>query len=519
MRFPQLPSLGITNKVGTAAKRSRTFLEHDIWQPETFGRKDPTAIFYAVLRLLAIILRGITQNKILNQAASMGYYSLIAFGPMLAMIVMISSFVFQGSEEDLASKALNKMVIFIAPPAAEYTRLEMQETQEAIEEGRTPEEGKHVEQQFNPQLVSLINNLVTKARSGTMGVVGTLILVAISIQLLTSIERIFNSIWGARQGRSWGQRIILYWTLLSLGAILGFTAFTLLSAAKVAKFLDKIPFGMTALKAGPVLLPLLSYLMITLLLACFYRFMPNANVKWKPALAGGFIVSILLWLNNGLSFLYVSKVLRTKSLYGSIGIVPILMFGLFIFWLFVLLGGQITYSIQNANFLAHQRAWRGSSIHTREMLSFTTFILIARRFLRCEAPYSITDLGKVLQAPTQTINHCLTWMTERGWISPVLRKDDDDDPVTCYQPGRPLQSISLKDFRHAFESMGNNRAVKLLKEVHPLVPFYETHIRSYEKEEAMNKNIRELLMEHDSEITEHLKNAPIQPLEEDEDEA
>jgi len=516
MRLPQLPALGITQKTGVALKRSRTFFEHDIWQPETFGRKDPTAIFYAVLRLLAIILRGITQNKILNQAASMGYYSLIAFGPMLAMIVMISSFVFQGSEEDIAGKALSKMVIFIAPPAAEFTRLEMEETQEALEEGRTPDEGKNAEQQFNPQLISFINNLVSKARSGTMGVVGTLILVGISIQLLTSIERIFNNIWGAKQGRSWGQRIILYWTLLSLGAILGFTAFTLLSAVKVAKLLDNIPFGLSAIKAGPVLLPFLSYLMITLLLACFYRFMPNASVKWKPALAGGFIVTILLWLNNGLSFLYVSKVLRTKSLYGSIGIVPILMFGLFIFWLFVLLGGQITYSIQNANFLAHQRAWRNSSIHTREMLSFTTFILIARRFLKCEAPYSINDLGKVLQAPTHTINQCLSWMTDRGWVSTVLRKDNDDDPVTCYQPGRPLQSICLKDFRHAFESMGNNSAVALLKKVHPLVPFYETHIKSYEQDGAMTKNIRELLMEHDTEITEHLKNAPLQVSEEEE---
>lgn len=72
MRLPQLPTLGIAKKTGLALKRSRTFFEHDIWQPETFGRKDPTAIFYAVLRLLAIILRGITQNKILNQAASMG---------------------------------------------------------------------------------------------------------------------------------------------------------------------------------------------------------------------------------------------------------------------------------------------------------------------------------------------------------------------------------------------------------------------------------------------------------------
>ncbi|HCR37040.1 MAG TPA: hypothetical protein DIU37_02705, partial [Opitutae bacterium] len=375
----------------------------------------------------------------------------------------------------------------------------------ATETGQERKEGENVEKQFNPQLIQTINNLVKKARSGTMGAVGMLIIIVISIQLLTSIERIFNSIWGAKQGRTWAQRIILYWTLLSLGAILGFTAITLLSATKVAKFLDKVPFGLTILEVGAFLIPLLSYAMIALLLACFYRFMPNTTVKWKPALAGGLIVSILLWVNNSLSFLYVSKVIRTKSLYGSIGIVPILMFGLFIFWLFVLLGGQITYSIQNANFLSHQRAWRGSSLYTREMLSFTAFILIARRFLRCETPYSIADLSQILQAPTLTINRCLNWMIERGWVNPILRKDEDDDEITCYQPGRPLQSISLEDFKLAFERYGNNAGTHLLTKVHPIIPFYEKHTKAYASGSEAKKNIREILLNLEPEIQERLR--------------
>jgi hypothetical protein len=123
----------------------------------------------------------------------------------------------------------------------------------------------------------------------------------------------------------------------------------------------------------------------------------------------------------------------------------------------------------------------------------------------------MSDLGSILQAPTQTINHCLTWMTERGWVSTVLRTDEDDDPIQCYQPGRPLQSICLKDFREAFESIGNNRAIELLKNVHPLVPFYEEHINVYKSESAMNKNIRELLLEHDIELTKALPCEPMAP--------
>ena len=38
-----------------------------------------------------------------------------------------------------------------------------------------------------------------------------------------------------------------------------------------------------------------------------------------------------------------------KSLYGSLGLMPILIFGMFIFWFFVLVGGQISYAVQMSN--------------------------------------------------------------------------------------------------------------------------------------------------------------------------
>ena len=39
-------------------------------------------------------------------------------------------------------------------------------------------------------------------------------------------------------------------------------------------------------------------------------------------------------------FLYVQRVVDTRSLYGSVGIIVVLMLGLYVFWLLILLGGQ-----------------------------------------------------------------------------------------------------------------------------------------------------------------------------------
>ena len=104
-------------------------------------------------------------------------------------------------------------------------------------------------------------------------------------------------------------------------------------------------------------------------LAVFYRVIPNTKVFWRASFTGAVVVAVLLMLNNYLAFLYLRRVIFTKSLYGSLGIIPVLMFGLYIFWLFVLIGGQISYAVQNVHFRNSQVAWGTLSSSMRERLS------------------------------------------------------------------------------------------------------------------------------------------------------
>ncbi|HQU09815.1 MAG: hypothetical protein B7X06_04205, partial [Verrucomicrobia bacterium 21-51-4] len=264
-----------------------------------------------VIRGIILVFKPLEDSRLPIQAGALSYYTLIALGPLIAVAILLSSFILHDSNNDVAAKVLGKAIHFIAPPAAEYSRIES--------------EGPH-SPEFNPQLVELINRLAEHARSGTAGVVGSLILIAICIQLIASIENTLNGIWGIERGRSWAERILIYWAFLSLGSILGFAAISMLSAATFAKIFNLVPYGETLLHMGIKVVPLASYSLVWLLLAAFYRYMPNTAVRWAPALYGAAAVCVLLALNNRLAFLYISRAIGAQSLYGSIAIVPVLMF-------------------------------------------------------------------------------------------------------------------------------------------------------------------------------------------------
>src|SRR5258708_38634282 len=90
---------------------------------------------------------------------------------------------------------------------------------------------------------------------------------------------------------------------------------------------------------------------------------------------------------------------------------PILMIGLYIFWFFVLVGGQITYAVQNVPYRSSQTAWHSLNHATREGMSLVALLLIARRFQVCAPAYSVTELSHPLRGPSQLPNDSLNLLS------------------------------------------------------------------------------------------------------------
>jgi membrane protein len=315
-------------------------------------------------------------------------------------------------------------------------------------------EAPGAEPMINPQLASMLENFIEGSKSKTVGVLGSLLLIVIVIQLFSSIEDAFNTIWGVRRGRNWYIRVVLYWTVVTLGTVLAFASLTLLSASTFVSGLENVPLGSEIHGFLANSGSLVSLVTLAVLLTGFYRFIPNTRVNWLPAIIGAIVVVALLNLNNQLAFLYLRRVVLAQSLYGSVGILVVLMVGLYVFWLILLSGGQITYAIQNASFQSSLAVWNALSYRTRELVSFLILGLICRRFQQCKPPYSASQLAAITRIPNQLLNESLSQLQDLKLVTSIPPEDNDAGLDHSFQPARPLTSIRLADFHTRFADLG-----------------------------------------------------------------
>jgi membrane protein len=461
-------------------------MNKDIWELEHLGRRTLRARGYLLLRILTLTFQGLRRNKLPVQSAALTFYSLIGIGPLIALGIMISSFVMDqtpANPDDLDQPAENRAVEWIKTGITYAApQLSINTNEDDIDNT-----------ELAPEITEMINSFMTAAQSGTVGVVGSLMLFVIGIQVLSSIEGSFNSLWGVDHGRKLGERIVVYWTFISLGAVMGAASLTLVSFSRIESLFEYLPFGNEFIIAFQFCTPILVFIIIALLFTLFFRFIPNTRVDWKPAFIGATLVVAMLKVYNMLSFLYVQRVVDTRSLYGSVGIIVVLMLGLYVFWLLILFGGQVTYAVQNADYLTNENAWQKTSEHTQEVLSLAVLIIVAKRFQAGESPSRASELHKQLRVPSHILNSSINRLCELGYLTPVAIKSIEDERDHAYQPGHPLESITLGSFKQTFQSYGNNDGADLVTQHTPEVRTYLEEIVSLKDCPKATLTISELI--------------------------
>jgi len=462
------------------------FFGREIWDQNKHPSDSPLGMLYYLFRIGSLVQSGFAKNNIFVRAAALCYSSLLALGPLFVLMILVAGFALGRVEETSLTTFLNKAVTFAAPSLSEYT----------VEENESGTATTLAEQLISTDLISTLNEFIENAKRGTVGVIGILVLIVIAIQLFTAIEKTFNEIWGVRRGRSWLNRVLSYWTFLSLGALLSFGSIAVYSAGTYVQVVENLPMGAQILKLLAWMAPLLAFLLITLLLVFFYKFIPNTHVFLWPALFGSIVVTTLLFANNYFSFLYVSYVIRAQSLYGSLSIIPVLMLALYIFWTFILIGGQITYAIQNANYLTNQQAWQNTSQGTKELLNLATLVLIGRRFKDCKEAYSATDIGKTLRVPGQILNEALINLQDMGFVCSLKVEGEQGDDNLRYQPAKPLEKISLYNFKKSLETYGNTAGLELIRDSDPIVSLFSKETDRLNQDQWSSKNLSEWIDSH-----------------------
>lgn len=461
--------------------------QKEIWLTSHLKDTSPRGWFYACLRVISITWTVFFETKVPSRAAALSFSSLLSLGPLIAIAVLIGGFVL--GKNDNPNLIANKVGALLEQVAPQLRSLES-----AKNAAHTPGDA------VNPELVSMLNGFVSSAQSGYGGAFGAFSLIFIVLLMFKAVEDAFNDIWGIRLGRSLLMRIVFYWTILTLGAVLFFAAVALLGAgAAVNVFnesLAKLPGGDGLIAVLRWSLPMFSFTLLAVMLTLVYRVIPNTHVFWRAAFAGAFAVAALLMLNNFVAFFYVRRVVQTQNLYGQLAVPLVLMLGLYIFWLYVLIGGVISYAVQNVHFRNSQAAWGQLTESMRERLSLVVLLTIGRRFQDCLPPITASQLSDLLKVPTQILNESLNRLVSMQLITTLRPSADTPATEYRYQPARPLNRINLYEFKTLDDNFGDDPIGQSLERIDPILHHYDDQLNQLAKQDFFQKSLEQLFAEH-----------------------
>jgi membrane protein len=454
-----------------AFDRLRHLFSRGIWQSGALADRSARGRLYAVLRIVSMTWTGLLENSLAARAGALSYSSMLGLGPVIAIAVLFSGIVLQQrADPDFAVTQLNRVLVFIAPQLGQMRAA----AAPAAGEPAPATGGLAV----NPELVQLLDNFVKGSQSKAIGLMGGLALIVIVIQLFSTIETAFNDIWGVRRGRSWMLRIVFYWTAITLGAVLAFASVTMLTASAFVATVESLPLGAEIRQFFSLAGPLISLGVLAALLTVFYKFIPNTSVGWRPAFTGALVAVVALWLNNLMAFVYLGNVVRSQSLYGSLGLLIVLMLGLYVFWLVLLVGGQATYAVQNVNYRSSRIAWADLNHTARQGLALLVLTVISRRFRACREPLTVPRMAETLQIPAQILNACLDRLGAMALVSRVPPDEHHSGQDYRYQPARPLEKIRLAEFKELFSGSGDGPGRDLLDALDPVVRDFHRRLQS-----------------------------------------
>jgi membrane protein len=248
-------------------------------------------------------------DRCLTGASALSYATLVSLVPLTAVVLAIfSGFPFFGGARD------RFLVILL--------------------DNFVPEVGEEAAAWFK--------HVATTAAQTTA--VGGIALVVTSILLLATIEEELHVIWRVTTPRPWVQRVLAYWTVLTLGPLLlgvGLSLSGYFNAIGRALGVDVMVIERTTDAWFASIPGLVPFILETVAFTLLYCLIPNCLVRLRDGAIGALAAAALL---EGLKLafaLFVSRLSSYSAVYGALAGIPIVLLWMYIFWSVVLFGAEI----------------------------------------------------------------------------------------------------------------------------------------------------------------------------------
>ena len=190
------------------------------------------------------------------------------------------------------------------------------------------------------------------AKASRLTGVGAIFLLVVALLMMANIDRALNAIWEVRSQRRFATKFLIYWAVLSLGPIL------IGASMLVTSYLVSLPILTEAASSGVGrrLLGLTPVAASALAFTMMYLVVPNRRVRLGHALIGGVFAAILFELAKHGFGLYITQFPTYQAIYGALATIPIFLVWLYLSWIMVLLGAEVTQCLSIYRWGSHDQA-------------------------------------------------------------------------------------------------------------------------------------------------------------------
>ena len=324
--------------------------------------------------------------------------------------------------------------------------------------------------EITDQLIRFVDNV----RGGVLGGIGLALLIFTVISMIQKVEDTFNHIWQVQQSRSLARRFSDYLSVILVGPILMVTAMGLIATVNSSAAMQAIsevqPFGALLAAVGR----LGPFVLVVLVFAFIYAFVPNTRVRVGAALTGAVIAGAAWALGGSLFATMVVGSTRYAAIYSSFAIAIVALIWLYLSWLILLLGAQIAFYAQYPGYLRYGQERLKLSINEVESLAIGIMAEVGKGFKGGPRP-GFAELSGALGPPPRALEDIVNQLEAAG----LLAHTEEE----TFLPGRDPGTMTLSEILAAVRGGGDEQDM----------PEALRQARAGEKESLAGRRLADLL--------------------------
>ena len=402
------------------------FLSNDIWRLDSQDVSGKRNIFYNGLKAVIMTIRNTMELQLNVRAASLTYRTLLSIVPGLAVLFAVA--------RGFGLQNIIESQLFSYFPG---------------------------QQDVLKQVTVFIDNSLQHAQGGVFAGVGVIVLLYTVFVLFSEIENSFNTIWQLSKGRTIQRQVSDYFALiLIMPVFIVLNSALSLMISSSTMYFDAFSYILNPLVTQ--VLNILPFLIIILVLTLLYKFMPNTKVKFVNALIAGAVAGTALQI---FQMVYISGMLwitKYNAIYGSFAALPLLLLWMQLSWNIVLMGVELSFSLQNVRKFYFEKETRNISRRYNDFFTILITSLIAKRFATEKLPLTADEISEKHAIPIRLTNKIIDLLQELQIITPT--PDEGDNDIMAYQPAFDINLMSVKLLMSKIDAYGSE-SFKIDKDV------------------------------------------------------